>query len=56
MESITNLISTITMIVTVASIVAAVTPTPKDDAWIGKLYTLIDLCACNFGFAKDKSK
>lgn len=56
MEFIFNLVSTVTIIVTVASIIAAVTPTPKDDVWIGKLYKLIDLCACNWGFAKDKSK
>ena len=44
----------ITTIVTVASIVAASTPTPKDDAWIGKLYKFIDLLALNIGKAKEK--
>jgi hypothetical protein len=47
-----ELIGTITMIVTVASIVAASTPTPKDDVWIGKLYKFIDLLALNIGKAK----
>ena len=56
MDMIINLVSTITLIVNVASIIAAVTPTPKDDMWIGKLYKLVDLAACNWGFAKDKSK
>ena len=42
-----ELIGYITMIVTVASIVAASTPTPKDDVWIGKLYKFIDLLACS---------
>jgi len=56
MDMIINLVSMITVIVTVASIIAAVTPTPKDDVWIGKLYKLVDLAACNWGFAKDKSK
>jgi hypothetical protein len=47
-----ELIGTITMIVTVASIVAASTSTPKDDVWIGKLYKFIDLLALNIGKAK----
>ncbi len=49
-----ELIMWITTIVTVASIVAASTPTPKDDAWIGKLYKFIDLLALNIGKAKEK--
>jgi hypothetical protein len=49
-----DLIMWITTIVTVASIVAASTPTPKDDAWIGKLYKFVDLLALNIGKAKQK--
>ena len=41
-----------TTIVTIASIVAAVTPTPKDDGWLAKLYKFIDLLAINIGKAK----
>tara|TARA_R100000951_G_scaffold72446_1_gene61108 strand:+ start:2452 stop:2577 length:126 start_codon:yes stop_codon:yes gene_type:complete len=40
------------MVVTVCSIVAAVTPTPKDDQWIAKLYHCIDILAINIGKAK----
>jgi hypothetical protein len=47
-------LSVITMIVTAASLIAASTPTPKDDVWISKLYKLIDLLALNVGKAKDK--
>jgi len=47
-----ELIGYITMIVTVSSIIAASTPTPKDDVWIGKLYKFIDLLALNIGKAK----
>ncbi len=54
MDIIMNLVQWITTIVTVASIVAASTPTPKDDEWIGKLYKLIDLLAVNIGIAKEK--
>jgi|TARA_R110000796_G_scaffold58080_1_gene134175 hypothetical protein len=49
-----ELVMWITTIVTVASIVAASTPTPKDDAWIGKLYKFVDLLALNIGKAKEK--
>jgi len=45
MEMIVNAISWITIIVTVASFIAASTPTQKDDVWIGKLYKFIDLLA-----------
>tara|TARA_R110000822_G_scaffold188211_1_gene327366 strand:- start:25 stop:189 length:165 start_codon:yes stop_codon:yes gene_type:complete len=53
-EMLINAISWITIIVTVASLVAASTPTPKDDVWIGKLYKFIDLLALNIGKAKQK--
>jgi hypothetical protein len=45
----------ISAIVFIASAIAAVTPTPKDDKWIGKLYKIIDVCALNIGKAKDKA-
>jgi len=52
--NIMEIIGYITMIVTVASLVAASTPTPKDDVWIGKLYKFIDLLALNVGKSKQK--
>tara|TARA_R100001510_G_C7484024_1_gene94758 strand:+ start:284 stop:457 length:174 start_codon:yes stop_codon:yes gene_type:complete len=54
MEILANVVGIITAIVTVSSIVAAITPTPKDDIWIGKLYKLIDLLALNILKAKNK--
>ena len=54
METFANTIAIIMAIISVSSIIAAVTPTPKDDVWIGKLYKLIDLCALNIGLAKKK--
>ena len=54
MEIIFQIIPVVTLIVTVASLIAASTPTPKDDVWIGKLYKLIDLLALNIGKAKQK--
>ena len=54
METLMSLVQWITTIVTVASIIAASTPTPKDDEWIGKLYKLIDLLAVNIGKPNNK--
>ena len=55
METLMSLVQWITTIVTVASIIAASTPTPKDDEQIGKLYKLIDLLAVNIGKAKEQA-
>jgi hypothetical protein len=49
-----QIIGAITSIVTGASALAALTPTPKDDSIIGKLYKVIDFLALNIGKAKDK--
>jgi len=54
METFANMIALIMAIISVSSIIAAVTKTPKDDVWIGKLYKLIDLCALNIYRAKMK--
>ena len=37
---IADIIMWVTAIVTISSLVAASTPTPKDDLWIGKLYNV----------------
>ena len=42
----------ITGVVCAASIICALTPTPKDDAIIGKLYKILELCALNIWKAK----
>ena len=47
-----DIINYITMAVTVASAIAASTPTPKDDAFLGKAYKIIDLISINIGKAK----
>jgi len=56
MSLILDIVMTITIIVTVSSMIAAMTPTPKDDIWIGKLYKVIDLLALNIGKAKNTAK
>jgi hypothetical protein len=54
MDMILNLVTWVTLIVTIASIVDATTKTPKDDVWIGKIYKFIDMLALNIGRAKEK--
>tara|TARA_R100000951_G_C2549782_1_gene152081 strand:- start:388 stop:570 length:183 start_codon:yes stop_codon:yes gene_type:complete len=51
-EWITNLIGIVTTVVCVASFIAAVTDTPKDDELLGKFYKAIELLALNVGKAK----
>jgi|TARA_R100000654_G_scaffold4789_1_gene13974 hypothetical protein len=55
MEMIMDIVSYLTMAVTVASAIAATTPTPKDDELVGKLYKFIDLLAINIGKAKQQA-
>ena len=49
-----EIVAILTGAVTVASAVAALTPTPKDDTVVGKAYKVIDWLAINVGKAKDK--
>ena len=49
-----NIIVWVTAIISIASVIAAIKPTPKDDVWVGKLYKVIDWCALNIGKAKEK--
>ena len=51
-EWITNLIGIVTTVVCVASFIAAVTDTPKDDELLGQFYKAIELLALNVGKAK----
>ena len=41
-----------TSVIAICSLVAAITPTPKDDVWIGKAYKFLDVLALNIGKAK----
>jgi len=42
----------VTGVVCGASIICALTPSPKDDAMIGKLYKILEMLALNIGKAK----
>lgn len=54
MEYLFDLFNILTAAVALASAVAAMTPTPKDDLWVAKAYKLLDVIALNIGKAKDK--
>lgn len=54
MQTFANMMAIIMAIISVSSIIAAITPTPKDDVWIGKLYKLVDMMALNVWKAKQK--
>jgi hypothetical protein len=51
-----QIIDALTAIVTGASALAALTPTPKDDTFLGKAYKVVDWLALNVGKAKDSGK
>jgi hypothetical protein len=53
-QTINEWIAIIPTIVMGASLICALTPTPKDDAIIGKIYKILDWCALNVGKAKEK--
>jgi hypothetical protein len=44
----------VTAVISLASAIASVTPTPKQGTVLAKVYSLIDLLALNIGKAKDK--
>jgi len=46
-------LSALSGIVAAASAVTALTPTPRDDRVVGKIYRVLDLLALNIGRAKD---
>jgi hypothetical protein len=54
MNNADNLLAVVASIVAAASAIAAITPTPKDDALASKAYKVIDWLALNVGKAKDK--
>lgn len=48
-----ELLGIATSVIAAASAIAAVTPTPADDKFVGKAYRIIDWLALNIGRAKD---
>jgi|TARA_B100002019_G_scaffold259443_1_gene244844 hypothetical protein len=54
MELLWDIFNWLTAAVTLASVVSAMTPTPKDDAIVAKAKKALDLLAVNIGHAKNK--
>jgi len=54
LENKEQLFGVVTAIIAAASAIAALTPTPKDDTFIGKAYKIVDWLALNVLKAKDK--
>ena len=53
-SNVDSIIAALTAVVTAASAIAALTPTPKDDGFAAKAYKVVDWLALNIGKAKDK--
>jgi|TARA_R110000744_G_scaffold36067_2_gene83389 hypothetical protein len=51
-ENKSELFAVITTVIAAASAIAALTPTPKDDGFVGKAYKIVDWLALNVFFAK----
>ena len=54
LDTILKLVSVIPWLVSICSLIAALTPTPHDDKLVSKAYKIIDWFALNIGRAKDK--
>lgn len=52
MENWESVLLAVTSVIAAASAIAALTPTPKDDAILAKIRGLIDVLALNVGNAK----
>ena len=51
-ENKSELFAVITTVIAAASAIAALTPTPKDDGFVGKAYQIVNWLALNVFFAK----
>tara|TARA_R100000995_G_C3438316_1_gene102004 strand:+ start:143 stop:310 length:168 start_codon:yes stop_codon:yes gene_type:complete len=49
---ISDLLVGLSVVICIASILSTLTPSEKDDKWIGKLYGYLDLIALNFKIKK----
>ena len=52
LDWLSDLVISVSLIISAASIVATLTPSKKDDEWLGKLYKLVDTIALNFKVKK----
>ena len=54
LDTIMKIIGVVPWVISICSMIAALTPTPLDDNLIGKAYKIIDWFAINIGRAKEK--
>ena len=54
LDNASSIVQALTAVVTACSLIAALTPTPKDDGLVKWAYKILDLLALNVGKAKDK--
>ena len=54
LDTILKLVSVIPWLVSICSLIAALTPTPADDKLVGKAYKILDWFALNIGRTKEK--
>tara|TARA_B100002019_G_scaffold290878_1_gene309596 strand:- start:1562 stop:1768 length:207 start_codon:yes stop_codon:yes gene_type:complete len=50
-----NFLMIIPVVISIASVIVALTPTPKDDKLWAKVYTYLEVLALAIGKAKDKN-
>ena len=54
LDTILKIVGVVPWIISICSMIAAMTPTPLDDNLVGKAYKVIDWFAINIGKEKDK--
>ena len=52
LDTILTIIQLAPWVISGASLICALTPTPKDDVWISKAYKFLEVLALNIGKAK----
>ena len=54
LDTIMKIVGVVPWVISICSMIAALTPTPLDDNLVGKAYKIIDWFAINIGKAKEK--
>jgi hypothetical protein len=52
LDWISNLLISLSIVISLASILATLTPSERDDKWISKLFDYLDIIALNFKVKK----
>jgi len=54
LDTIMKIVGVVPWVISICSMISALTPTPIDDNLVGKAYKIIDWFAINIGRAKEK--